>query len=376
MAPQLSYMQRMQLAEKTRQRFLGDVEKILVDLSGLVQDRLTTLLNEKGTTRDMQNRRDAWMLYQKQRGPWIDSTMKVWQDSLKSPASKKAEKKEELGLAGDGGLSLVGTDAVEDKIISSRLVLAVVEKMSGELDDLRVRIKTLESRDDLEGHDILRPEVLILLMIEQWTTSGMPRESWLMVNDVVQKQLIEKLKSAYANANEFLIQQGVMPTIDLKDRVKRAAVGRRPPSAGGGGPDSVLPDSQFQGDAGGSDAAWGGSSGAYGPASGYPGQPVSAPVPLGSLPQARAPGAMPPGPGGYSGQPGATGGMPGSAPTAYPGQAAPGRGMGGACPPACLRRVIRVSQRCHRGRRVAGLPGAVQEIFLAAALVGTMHRAR
>jgi len=312
MATQLSYMQRMQLAEKTRQRFLGDVEKILVDLSGLVQDRLTTLLNEKGTTRDMQSRRDAWMLYQKQRGPWIDSTMKVWQDSLKSPASKKAEKKEELGLAGDGGLSLVGTDAVEDKIISSRLVLAVVEKMSGELDDLRVRIKTLESRDDLEGHDILRPEVLILLMIEQWTTSGMPRESWLMVNDVVQKQLTEKLKSAYANANEFLIQQGVMPTIDLKDRVKRAAVGRRPPSAGGGGPDSVLPDSQFQGDAGGSDAAWGGAAGAYGPASGYPGQSVSAPTPLGGMPVARAPGPpqglahpgrMPPQQAGYPGQP-------------------------------------------------------------------------
>jgi hypothetical protein len=312
MATQLSYMQRMQLAEKTRQRFLADVEKILVDLSGLVQDRLTTLLNEKGTTRDMQNRRDAWMLYQKQRGPWIDSTMKVWQASLKSPAGKKAEKKDELGLAGDGGLSLVGTDAVEDKIISSRLVLAVVEKMSGELDDLRVRIKTLESRDDLEGHDILRPEVLILLMIEQWTTSGMPRESWLMVNDVVQKHLIEKLKTAYANGNEFLIQQGVMPTIDLKDRVKRAAVGRRPPSAGGGGPDSVLPDSQFHGDAGGSDAAWGGSAGAYGPASGYPGQPVSAPTPLSGMPMARAPGPppgpaspgrMPPPQAGYPGQP-------------------------------------------------------------------------
>ncbi|MFN4350590.1 MAG: DUF1631 family protein [Hylemonella sp.] len=330
MATQLSYMQRMQLAEKTRQRFLGDVEKILVELAGLVQDRLTTLLNEKGTTRDMQNRRDAWMLYQKQRGPWIDSTMKVWQASLKSPAGKKAEKKEELGLAGDGGLSLVGTDAVEDKIISSRLVLAVVEKMSGELDDLRVRIKTLESRDDLEGHDILRPEVLILLMIEQWTTSGMPRESWLMVNDVVQKHLIEKLKTAYANGNEFLIQQGVMPTIDLKDRVKRAAVGRRPASAGGGGPDSVLPDSQFQGDAGGSDAAWGGSSGAYGPASGYPGQPVSAPAPL------RAPGAMPPGPGGYPGQaaPGRMGGgMPAGAPQAgYPGQPVMPQGPAGSGP--------------------------------------------
>ncbi len=326
MATQLSYMQRMQLAEKVRQRFLGDAEKILFELGGQLQDRLTTLLNEKGTTRDMQNRRDAWMLFQKQRGPWIDSTMKVWQASLKSPASKKAEKKDDLSLEGDGGLSLVGTDAVEDKIISSRLVLAVVEKMSGELDDLRVRVKTLENRDDLEGHDILRPEVLILLMIEQWTTCGMPRESWIMVNDVVQKNLIEKLKKAYANANEFLIQQGVMPTIDLKDRVKRAAVGRRPPSGGGGGPDSVLPDSQFQGDAGGAD--WGGSTGAYGPASGYPGQ--SAPVPLSSIP-------MPPGPAGYPGQPAPGrmgGGMPAGVPQpGYPGQSGP-MGMPGPVPVA------------------------------------------
>ncbi|WP_254606922.1 DUF1631 family protein [Rhodoferax sp. BAB1] len=333
MATQLSYMQRMQLAEKVRQRFLGDAEKILFELGGVVQDRLTTLLNEKGTTRDMQNRRDAWMLFQKQRGPWIDGTMKVWQESLKSPATKKSEKKDDLSLEGDGGLSLVGTDAVENKILASRLVLAVVEKMGSDLDDLRVRVKTLENRDDLEGHDILRPEVLILLMIEQWTTCGMPRESWPMVNDVVQKNLIEKLKAAYANGNEFLIQQGVMPTIDLKDRVKRAAVGRRPPSAGGGGPDSVLPDSQFQADAGGADAGWGGSTGAYGPASGYPGQPVSAPTPLGGMPMARAPGPPgPPGPAGHPGQPGHAG-MSGPAPAAYPGQPTPGR-MGGGMPAA------------------------------------------
>ena len=160
MSTPLSYMQRMQLAQKTRERFLADAQKILVELGSLVQDRLTVLLNERGTTRDMQNRRDAWMLFQKQHGAWIDGTMKVWQEALKSPAGKKPEKKkDELSLEGDGGLSLVGTDAVENKILASRLVLAVVEKVGSELDDLRVRIKTLENRDDLEGHDLLRPEV-------------------------------------------------------------------------------------------------------------------------------------------------------------------------------------------------------------------------
>ena len=288
MATPLSYMQRMQLAQQTRERFLGDAQKVLVELGVLVQDRLTALLNEKGTNRDMQNRRDAWMLFQKQRGAWIDGTMKVWQASLKAPAGKKTEKNDELSLEGDGGLSLVGTDAVENKILASRLVLAVVEKMGSELDDLRVRIKTLENRDDLEGHDLLRPEVLILLMIEQWTTVGMTRESWPMVSDVVQKYLIEKLKTIYANGNEFLIQQGVMPTIDLKDRVKRGVVGRRPPP--GAPPQEPLPtDSQMQGapSSGGLSSghalAYGAGAGQSHPSQAYGNAPqatVSAPAPL------------------------------------------------------------------------------------------------
>lgn len=218
MATQLSYMQRMQVAEKARKRFIEDAERALVDLGGLIQDRLTTLLGEKGLTREMQDRRDAWMLFQKLRPVWIDSTMKAWQEALKPQAGKKPEKKkDELALEGDGGLSLVGTDAVENKILVSRLAMAIAEKVGQEFDDLRVRMKTLESRDDLEAHDILRPEELIHHMVDQWTTAGMSRESWPMVSEVVLRQLIDKLKVAYANGNEFLIQEGVMPTIDLKD---------------------------------------------------------------------------------------------------------------------------------------------------------------
>src|SRR5512139_4028599 len=103
MATQLSYMQRMQVAEKARQRFVAEAERALVDLGGLIQDRLTILLGEKGLTREMQERRDAWMLFQKQRPVWIDGTMKAWQEALKPGSGKKKEKKEELGLPGDGG---------------------------------------------------------------------------------------------------------------------------------------------------------------------------------------------------------------------------------------------------------------------------------
>ena len=238
MATQLPPVSRLQLATRAREQFVAEAQKALVELGGLTQDRLTQLLNERGPTREMQARRDAWMLYQKQRNIWVEGTIKLWHEALQDPTGKKSQpastRGTELSLEDDSGLSLQATDAVENKILASRLVLSVAEKLGTELEDLRVRVKALENRDELASHDVLRPEVLILLLIEQWATAGMPRDSWAMVSDVAQKHLTDRLKTAYTHANHFLIQQGVMPTIDLKDRVRRVASPRRAPGHPGG----------------------------------------------------------------------------------------------------------------------------------------------
>ncbi|MDO9199511.1 DUF1631 family protein, partial [Rhodoferax sp.] len=226
MATQPSFAQRVQLAQETRKRFVADASRAMVELGTAVQERLTTLMNEAASSREMQSRRDAWTFYQRNRAAWVDGTLKDWQAALKPAVTAPRNSLE-------GGLELVGTDVVENKILASRLVLGVMEKVSAELNDLRVRIKFLEGLEDLEGHDILRPEVSILSMIEQWANAGMPRDSWPLVNDVAHKLLTERFKQAYASCNEFLIKQGVLPTIELKDRVKRvpsAAPRARPPS--------------------------------------------------------------------------------------------------------------------------------------------------
>jgi len=217
---------RLQLARALRERFLAEAGKAAVEISAAVQERLTTLMDELVNARESQTRRDTWMAYKRCRPLWVDGTMKVWRECLDPPKQKKA-----AGLEA-AGLELVGTEVVENKILASRLVLAVNEKVLPQLDDLRVRIRFLENLEDLEGNDLLRPEVLVLLMVEQWAQSGMPAESWPLVNEVVQKLLIERLIVAYKNANDLLISKGVMPTIELKDRVKapvRAPQRPRPP---------------------------------------------------------------------------------------------------------------------------------------------------
>ncbi len=246
---------RLQLGRAVRERFLSEVGKAMVEISGAVQIRLTELVDEPASARDSQIRRDMWTAYKKVRPVWLDSTLKVWRDCLE-PA-KEVKPKNSLESA---GLELVGTDVVENKILASRLVMTVNDKVIGPLDDLRVRIKYLEGLDDLDGRDLLRPEVMILLMVEQWTKSGMPGDSWPLVNDLVQVKLIDTLKTAYTQANEALISKGVLPTIELKDRVKapiRSAGPRGRPGGSPVAPMEALPQQQDNSGQGG-DMGYGG----------------------------------------------------------------------------------------------------------------------
>ena len=218
---------RQQFARALRERFLAEAGQAMSEIGVAVLDQITTLMDAPSNARESQERRDIWMAYKRCRPLWLEGTMKVWRECLDPPTKKKTADPEVMGL------QLVGTEVVENKILVSRMVMAVMEKVNSQLEDLRLRMQFLEGTEELALNDLFRPEVLVLLMVEQWANSGMPGDSWAMVNDVVQKLLIERLKAAYASANDVLIKKGVMPTIELKDRVKspvRGAPARaRPP---------------------------------------------------------------------------------------------------------------------------------------------------
>jgi uncharacterized coiled-coil protein SlyX len=216
----------LQLGRAVRERFLVDAGNAMTEIGSAVMIRLTELVDEPGGARESQTRRDTWMAYKSLRETWVSSTIKQWRDCLEPAKPKSTDKASELA-----NMELVGNEAVENKILASRLVLAVNEKVLADLDDLRVRIKWLEGIEDLDGRDVLRPEVLVLLLVEQWSQSGMPGDTWPMVNAVVQRILIERLRDCYKNANKALVGKGVLPTIELKDRVKapvRTLPGYRP----------------------------------------------------------------------------------------------------------------------------------------------------
>ena len=294
---------RQQFARALRERFLAEAGQAMTEIGGAVLEQITALMDAPSNARESQERRDIWMAYKTCRPLWLEGTMKVWRECLDPPGKKKVASPEVMGL------QLVGTEVVENKILASRMVMAVMEKVSAQLEDLKLRMLYLEGTEELASNDLFRPEVLVLLMVEQWANAGMPGDSWAMVNEVVQKLLIERLKTAYANANDVLIKKGVMPTIELKDRVKgpsRGAGARAPArqiAPATAGKPTVPGDNS--GNSGAGDFGSGTSSGGYAQGGGYqPPQGGYAPAQQGG-PQ--GPGQSPQDAGG-SGQQGRAGG--------------------------------------------------------------------
>ena len=213
------------LARRVREQFVAHIEAALPPMLQAIHARLAELAENTLNAREMYELRDALIEVERKGPDWVRGTGTEWRKAIAPPASTGRTRMEPVSL------ELIGDEVVERKILASRLALAIREKSSWELNDLRVRMQHLEGDDALEGADVLRPESLTQIIVEQWDKSGLTREQWTMVHDIVQAGLAEQLLKAYKAANEYLIDKGVLREIDLSRRVKRAApapAGRRP----------------------------------------------------------------------------------------------------------------------------------------------------
>jgi hypothetical protein len=284
------------LARKAREQFVTFAQACLAPLTQAIRNRLSELLESSTSSRDMQERRDAMMDFDRKGAGWAEGTARAWQKAVVPPTETGLAKLEELNL------ELLGEDVMDRKILSSRLAQAIGEKAVWDLNDLNVRMQFLEGDAEQLPTDILRPEALCQLLVEQWVAVELTREAWLLVQDVIQRTILEHIPQAYKKTNEFLVSQGVMRNIDLASRVRRGA-NAAPARPGTQAPPQQPPDT---GDSGRSGP--GGFQGGYpnshpGGASGYQGGGAADYPASGSAGYAQAQGgyAGPASPGGHAG---------------------------------------------------------------------------
>jgi hypothetical protein len=149
-------------------------------------------------------------------------------------------------------LSLVDDDTIEHEILSSRLALAMMDRASWEFTDLRSRMNMLESREELDANDILRPHVLARIVTSSWLAAPLGFDAWRLLQSVVHEELSLFAEEAYHETNRFLLQRHVLPEVDLRPFIRRSNHGGRLPPIGSGGgfgtPTGVMPSgpSEFQ----------------------------------------------------------------------------------------------------------------------------------
>ncbi len=236
MQPTPSSVPQRRLARQARQRFVEGFCAGLPDLHKTVLEFVTTLMTQTGTAREMQSRRDTWMAYQQHNAAWMDRCGKAFREALAPHVSTSRGGNVAAGH-GASQFELLSDDVVENKIIASRMALTVSEQVSPQFDTLRQRTQSLEGQD-LDNSDILRPDTVCLLLVEQWIESGLPRNDLLIVIDPLQRELANLLQKQYQAVNVFYVEQGVTPQTDLKSRVRRTASGAGAGAGATGGSES------------------------------------------------------------------------------------------------------------------------------------------
>ena len=203
------------LARQARERFVIHAESLLPILSDAVRARLSELADASTSGRDRQALRDAVLDFERVRSAWVEGTRKAWRKAMVPPTATARVRMDASSL------ELIGDEVVEQKILSSRLSLAILEKATWELNELRVRMQHLEGGAEMAPEDVLRPEAVAQLLVEQWTSNGLSRQTWLAIQDLIQQHTVERLLAAYKQVNEFLVKNGVVPDIAESARVKR-----------------------------------------------------------------------------------------------------------------------------------------------------------
>ncbi len=121
-----------------------------------------------------------------------------------------------------GDLSLVDDDTIEREILGSRLSLAIMDRASWEFSDLRSRISVLERREELEPQDLLRAHVVARIAVDAWRGAGLSLDAWRELQATLHEELSLLVEEAYHETNRWLMEQRVLPEVDLRPMIRRA----------------------------------------------------------------------------------------------------------------------------------------------------------
>ena len=214
------------LAAQARRSY---VERLLSGAPGVVQaiEDGSRLLATQAAEHGLQyKRRDIAADLRKAAPHWINGIVMALRGALHNGMVAGPSRAGDLGGSGRPlSMELVDDDTIEVEILSSRLALAMMDRASWEFTDLRSRMSALEQRDELDVHDVLRPHVLARIVTTTWRAASLSQEAWRVLQTILHEEFAHFAEEAYHETNRWLIQQRVLPDVDLRPFIRRTRNG-------------------------------------------------------------------------------------------------------------------------------------------------------
>lgn len=216
------------LAAVTRQRFCAQLGLILPKVAHDLRDHLARKLETARAVSDMQKARDTLTEFEHSNRGWIDGIRAALHQRLQQRDTQTSR-----GHTVPGRLELLGDEAVEDQLLAARLATRMQDAASQEMTQVRLRLLFAEGRVELPPNDVVRPETVARIVLDEWVHAGLSRDTWQQLSGELYGNLASKMVDVYREANRFLVTNGVMPDIDLKNAVRKAPSGPGATSASG-----------------------------------------------------------------------------------------------------------------------------------------------
>ena len=215
-----------QLGWQARLRWVHGICQGLPKVAQQLDEFLSNQSSAVSTAKEMQEWREAWVGFQQNKDAWLQAGAQALQQAVRKPPSGSAESHS----SGSAPLTfeLLSDEVVENKILASRMALAMGETLQPGFEDMRLRIQALEGHE-LASQDMFRAETICLHLVEQWLGSGMERKHLLRAVEPLQNALAPLMESEYSILHKLLDAKGVSKAQDAPLRVRRTEGG---PSTG------------------------------------------------------------------------------------------------------------------------------------------------
>lgn len=214
------------LADQARDLYIRHIDAGMEHAAAVAVDATKALLTQAAAKEVVDRRLDTASRMVKAVRQWRSLVVRDLRNAKDSGASTLYGRALDPQAGRPGrGLSLVDDAAMELEVIATRMTQSMLDRSNAEFNYLRTRMCSLLGVSDLAERDMLRPHVLARMVLEDWREAELPFEGWMDIQYPMQDEFTQLANEAYYETNRWLRDQGVLPDIDPRHRIRRSTGG-------------------------------------------------------------------------------------------------------------------------------------------------------